>query len=123
MRMNKFISKLFILTTFIAAAIFCWNTFMPEKLQSNSLWFILIFIAAVTVGVHAFMTAPGKTPQQFIRHFMLITLVKLFLYLTVIGIYAYLYRPQALRFALSFFVLYFAFMIFEVISLTKFVKK
>ena len=121
--MKNFLKQLLLFSGALAILIFLWNTFLPEKFKAQELWIVLVFLSVITLGVHAFLTNPANTPQQFVRSFMLITFLKLFVYLIIIGVYAYLNREQAVKFILSFLVLYFVFMIFEVATLTKFVRK
>ena len=121
--MKQFSIQLGILVGILSTLIFCWNLLMPVNFQLQSLWIILAFLALVTYFMRYLLFSGNKTPQQFIRHFMGSTFVKMFIYLIVMGTYAFTNRPEAVKFILSFLVLYFVFTIFDVVSLTKHLKK
>ncbi|MCK5776320.1 MAG: hypothetical protein KAH25_09090, partial [Bacteroidales bacterium] len=61
-------------------------------------------------------------PQKFIFTFMLMTTIKLLMYLAIILIYALFNKEDALGFIGAFFLNYFIFTIFEIVEIMKYLK-
>jgi hypothetical protein len=80
-----------------------------------TIYFIIGYFFVLTVSFHygLLRSMKGK-PQEFVRYFMGATTFKLLIHLAVVIIYALLNREHALPFILSFFAVYFLFMIYEV---------
>ena len=62
-------------------------------------------------------------PNRFINTYMLLNFGKLFLFIIVIGVYAYLHRSDAVIFAVTFMIYYIFFAFFEITALLKMNKK
>jgi hypothetical protein len=61
--------------------------------------------------------------RKFISRYMLVTTVKLLSCLTLLALYAYFYRADAICFSLNFIVLYLLYSFFEIVYLKKPVTK
>ena len=118
---------------FIKLAIFSIFTFVIMYLlqQSRSRYFqthlyclLWLFFVITTVVIHIVLTrVAAKDPKKFIMTFMGITGIKLFGYLIIIVIYAFLNREAAIGFTMCFLVLYFLYSSFEVVVLYKQMRK
>lgn len=84
--------------------------------------FLLFFV--LSGGLHYFLLkASGNDQRKFVNRFLIATTVKLLIYFIFIGVYALYNIAFILPFLLTFLVLYLAFTLFEVISLTSFNRK
>jgi hypothetical protein len=119
--MKQFIVNLFFFSLLLAALIFCWNQLAPLAYKTNLPWYLLAFFFFTTAGIHAILlrTAQSANAQNFVRAFMLSTVLKFFFYLLTIIVVCFLHRNKAVKFILSFLVLYIPFLIFEAVSLMR----
>ena len=122
--LKVFINKIVIFTIIIAALQFFLTTQLPNHLVSNSWPVIILFFLAFTVLMHRFLlkSTEGR-PQKFIYSFMMITTIKILLYLGIILVYVLVNRPDAVAFIAVFFLNYFLFTGFEISSVVKFLEK
>ncbi len=101
-----------------------WNHFVPEKLTSPAMPFIVVYFFISTVFTHQFLIKVNKqSAQGFVRAYLGTTTFRIFLNLIVIIAYMLIDRTGAMAFSLSFLAFYFLFLIFEIISLQKDLKK
>ncbi len=119
-----FIKKIVIFTIIIAALEFYLSTQLPDHLVSDSWPVIILFFLAFTVLMHRFLlkSTEGR-PQKFIYSFMMMTTIKILLYLGIILIYVLVNRPDAVAFIAAFFLNYFLFTGFEIASVVQFLDK
>ncbi len=96
---------------------------LPKIWFSPSLPFLFIFYYACSLLSFILLSRSLEArSNRFISVFMLTTAIKLFLFITVMIIYSFLNRKDAVAFLLNFFILYLVYTVFEVvqiISLTK----
>jgi len=121
---NIFLKKIVIFTIIIAVLEFVLSTQLPTHFVSNSWPVIILFFLAFTVLMHRYLlkSTEGR-PQKFIFSFMMITTIKILLYLGIILIYVLINRPDAVAFIGAFFLNYFLFTGFEISSVVKFLEK
>jgi predicted transporter len=118
--MQNFIKKLLLFSFGISCIIFCWDYFAPEKFYLEDIWFAFVFFIAATTFVHVrILAAEKKRPGLFIRNFMMLTVIKFFVYLIIIVAYCLLKPSSAVAFSSGFLILYFLFSAFEVTALRK----
>lgn len=81
----KFLFYILIVSAICVALQFLWNAQMEEAMKLKSGYILLgIFILCV-VAIHLFLLKSAEgSPNGFIRAFMLATILKFFLYLTVL---------------------------------------
>lgn len=121
--MNGFIKKISLFSFLLAALLFLWNNRADRKAYVEDLWIAYLLILSVTILTHYLLTKAGeKNPAHFIRSYMALTGVKLFLYLIVIVIYCLVKPATAMNFSIAFLAIYFLFSSFEVIALLKHFK-
>ena len=85
-------------------------------------WLFVFFIAVTLAGYYFILRSVNTKFIRFINSYLLVTVVKLFLFIGVIFLYLFHNRQDAAPFAISFFVLYLCYMIFEVVNLVSFFK-
>lgn len=111
-----FLKKLLIYTIVLAAAGFLIVYFLPEQFISPALPYLFLFFFSVTLIVHLILLKVSqKKTGGFINFFMLLTFGKLLFFLTIIILYALFNRSDAVRFIISFFILYVFYTAFEVV--------
>ncbi|MEI8006991.1 MAG: hypothetical protein WCI48_12355 [Bacteroidota bacterium] len=115
---SKYARRLLLLT--FAAGIVSLALFfvLPHAWISPSLPFLFVFYYACSLISYILLDrSVQKRINRFISVFMLTTAVKLFLYLAVMIIYAFVNRKDAIPFLLNFFFLYLVYTVFEVIQI------
>ena len=102
----------------IAAALYYWNTSQPPQKVHPLSWTIFGFFAVLFFLLHLFLLdAENKKPGVFVRRFMGVSTIRLFLLLIIIVAYAATNHLLATLFILHFLVFYFLFAGFEIASL------
>jgi hypothetical protein len=92
--------------------------------EQNSSWFIFIYFILITVTFHYGIVLTTKSrPQVFIRYYMASTTIRLLIHLGVIVLFSVLHKNFAVRFILTFMVMYFLFTLFEVLFVWRTMKK
>lgn len=118
--LSRFLISLFIFSAIAAAGIIAWNKYMPELYHSPyMLWELLYFVASTLFTHYLLMAAAKKSNQHFIRSFMALTALRLFVNLIIVLIFGIFNRADAVPFILGFLVLYFAYAVFELVWLRK----
>jgi predicted neutral ceramidase superfamily lipid hydrolase len=96
---------------------------VPLHYITPTLPWLFVFFIVVTMAGYYFILRSSKTKFiRFINSYLLVTTVKLFLFIGVIFFYLLNNRQDAGAFAISFFILYLCYMIFEVVNLVSFFK-
>lgn len=117
--MNKFTRSLITLSFLLIVISFCWNYFLPQFNSPHIIYIVLYFFVSTAAIHHFLVKANTQSPQNFVRSYIAFTALKLLLNLMVIILYIFINRSQAIVFILSFLILYFIFLVFEIISLQK----
>jgi len=121
---NTFLKKITIYAVVLAALQYILSTQIPAVYVSNAWPVVILFFFAFTVLMHRFLlkSTEGR-PQKFIFSFMMITTIKILLYLGIILVYVLVNKPDAVAFIGVFFLNYFLFTGFEISSVMKFLEK
>ena len=118
--------------TLVILALGYYVTSNANNYLTFSFFSVLQFIVVLITGlvhtylVHAFETI--KRPQQMATRFMLATVIKLFVYLGGLGLYAIITKfiiPSEVDYASvigTFFILYFIYSIFEVFKIINYIR-
>lgn len=124
-RYIDFFKKLTIFTIIIALAGYGVVYFLPPEFITPTLPYLFVFFFAASLVVHyVLLKIASRRPTGFINYFMLLTFGKLIFFLSIILIYSFLNREDAVPFIIAFFILYLFFTVFEVVlSLTHVSKK
>jgi hypothetical protein len=119
-----FLKRIVVFTLIIAAVEFllAWKT-DPQWISSS--WpFIILFFLSFTVLLHRqLLKSTEGNPKKFVFAFLLMTTIKILLYLAVILVYVMLNRDDALGFIVAFFFNYFLFTAFELSAVMKLLKQ
>ncbi len=104
----KFLIYILVVAIICVVLQFIWNAQMAESMKLKSGYILLgVFIACVT-AVHIFLLRSAQgSPQGFIRNFMLATVLKFFVYLTVL-IGFLLYSTENKKTLILHFLFYYA---------------
>lgn len=115
---NKFSRQLILLSAILGFLSLIAYLVLPRI--SPAMPFLLIFIMSVTLLMHRYLLkGSDKRANQFINRFLMMTTLKLVLYLSVITVYAFINREDAVPFTVTFLGYYIIYSVFEVSSLLK----
>lgn len=122
--MNNFVRRLITFSSTLLIITLCWNFFIHDKYSVKHAPYIVVYFFLLTFTLHHFLIkANRKSSQHFVKSYMGFTALKLMLNLIVVVLYIFIDRNNALNFTLFFLVIYFTFLIFEIITLQKELKK
>lgn len=114
----KYFIRYSIFLALVAAALYYWNTSQPPQKVHPLSWGIFAFFAILFFLFHIFLlNAENKKPGVFVRRFMGVSTVRLFILLIIIVIYAVSNHLLATLFIFHFLIFYFLFAAFEIASL------
>lgn len=89
---------------------------LPANYITPMLPYLLVFFLIISLAVYYFIEkAVAKRFSQFTNYFMIATMLKILIYLTIITLYAFTNRNDAVTFILTFFLFYVSYSTFEVI--------
>jgi hypothetical protein len=114
----RFLKSILIYSLVLAlAAIPAWLLLPPGYTTPALPFLFFFFIACSLVSYHYLLRSMTERLIRFVNTFLLLTVVKLFLYAGVMIAYVLLNKADAVPFMLSFFILYLAYTIFEVVKI------
>ncbi len=120
---KKFILQEFIFTiliSFIALTVF--NTIL-QQFDFTIFWSIMILIAVLTAIFHySILQVQEKAASKFSVRFMMVSGIKMMIYLVIITSYVFVNPEKATPFLISFLILYLLYTIFEVILIIRVIK-
>jgi hypothetical protein len=92
------------------------NAFMPVKYISQTLLFQVPFFFSASFLANNYMLrmSTEQNPNKFVRAFMMTTFLRFMLYIIIIAAYVFLFRSDAVNFLITFFILFFLYLIFDV---------
>ncbi len=87
-------------------------------------WILLGIIAVLTAIFHfSIIQMQDKGASKFAARFMMVSGIKMMIYLIVITLYAFLFTEKAKVFLISFFTLYLLYTAFEVYLIVRHIRK
>jgi hypothetical protein len=113
---KSLIIKIFIFSAILEMlAIICFFT-LPVKYISQTLLFQVPFFLATSFLANNYLVKMSDhvNPNKFIRAFMMTTFMRFMLYIIIIALYVFLFRSDAVNFLITFFILFFLYLIFDV---------
>lgn len=122
--MNNFVTKSSLLTliVFILGAVLYTTLLKPYYLAILPAAVVLFFL--VTNLVHAYLLKVSvSSGSRFTSHYLAASFIKMFFYLAVAIIYAFLNKEEAKYFLVNFLFLYVVYTAFEVVELSKVVRQ
>lgn len=121
---QKFIKNLVIFTLIIAAFQYWASLQLDPKWISNSWPFVILFFLSFTILMHRYLLKSTEgNSKKFVFAFLMMTTIKILLYLGVILVYVLLNRADAVAFIIIFFINYFLFTGFELTIIMKMLNK
>jgi len=114
----KFLEHLLIYSAILGAVAIILYVFLPKHFITPVLPFLFFFFAAITLISNYILLRSLKSKlSRFINTFLIMTIVKLILYVGIMIIYVLLNRSDAVPFMITFFILYLFYTIFEVVKM------
>lgn len=121
---KKFFFKELVFTISVGIIAFIlFNTIL--KTYYLPIFWILLATIAILTGIlhHSILQISEKETSKFTSRFMMVTGIKMMIYLVFITSFVFLYPSQAKIFLISFFILYLLYTIFEVVLIVLYLKK
>ncbi|NOY49884.1 MAG: hypothetical protein GXO88_04895 [Chlorobi bacterium] len=120
---KTFVKQITILTAVMLLLSMVVYYFAPKIKISPAFFYILIFLYASNIGIFKMLSRSmeGRL-SKFANAYMIVNFGKLVFFSIIIVVYAILNKEDAVPFMLTFFIYYFVFTFYEVISLLQ-IKK
>ena len=117
---KKFSFRILVFSAVVAGLTVLFQWLCPNY-ASPALPFIVLFFCIITLFTIYIVLRDekGKAQNRFISNYYLSRIIKIFSCLIFLIAYILLNKPDALRFAIAFLVVYFMYSIFEVVVLKK----
>jgi len=123
MKKSKLTTQVLLITALSYLLIAITFYFVFPKAFHYSLLLIPLLLSFTTIWLHNMLIkAAQKAPLKFVNQFMMVTGIKLLLYLFSILIFILLWSQYAISFLIIFFALYVVFTVLEINALLKFLK-
>jgi len=116
---SRFLKNLLILTSIVSAIAASIYILLPQFVTPALPWLILFLAVTTYILFRVLLKASKEKFNKFTNYFMAGTMSKLLLLLSLIAVYLYFFRDDAIRFAATLFILYLIYTFFEVIWLLK----
>ena len=118
-----FLRRLIIFSVILSFVAFGAALILPRNYMTPVLPYLYLFFIAVTlISYYILIRAANLKFIRFLNYYLLLTVIKLFLFIAVLVIYLMLNKNDAVPFVLSFFLLYLCYTIFEVIEIISYSK-
>lgn len=119
-----FLKRITVFTVIVAALLYAASTQLETKWVSSSWPFVVLFFFSFTIIMHRYLLKSTEgNPKKFVFSFLMITTVKILLYLGVILVYVLLNMDDAVAFIMVFFVNYFLYTGFELATVMKLINQ
>ena len=120
----KYLSGIFILTfTSIIIGYFVYKQLSLDAFYRYFICTVVLFFVTNIIFHFILVKSVEKKPIIFTNLYLILTISKILIYLVFLIVFVLNFSTGIKSFLLSFLVLYFAYTIFEVIILSKYVKK
>ena len=97
---------------------------LPAKFITPTLPFLFFFFIAVTlISAYILIRSARKKFIRYLNVYLLMTVLKLFLFVAVMVTYVLFNKSDLVPFTISFFILYLFYTVFEVVWLVSFSRK
>jgi hypothetical protein len=122
--LKKTLTSLVILSVLLAAGgIFLFRAYLSTYYFSFFPYLILIFLIVNSVVFFIFYRSLNKSNNQFIRGFMLSTIIKLMTYLILVLVYVLSFPKSAIPFAITLSVLYIVYTAYDLFIMLSLLKR
>jgi len=113
----KFLQHLLIYSAILGAIAIILYLILPELITPVLPFLFLFFVAITLVSYYILLRSLKSKLSRFINTFLISTIVKLILYIGIMIVYVILNRSDAVRFMITFLILYLFYTIFEVVKM------
>ena len=121
---RKFIFREFVFAIILALIAFVLFQTILIEYYLPVLWILFGLINVFTAIFHySVLQVSEKEPSKFSSRFMMVSGIKMIIYLMIIVFYAFSFPEKAKIFLISFFILYSLYTVFEVIFILNYFKK
>ena len=117
---KRFFIRLLLLAIAVVGLTLLMKLSMPQFVTSFW-WTLILFFVAVNILVY-FLTMKMKSKNDFRKFnnfYMLTTVIKLLLYLSVVAAYSFVFKEDSKAFIITFLIYYLCFTVFETLMLVK----
>lgn len=117
---KRFFIRLLLLAIAVVGLTLLMKLSMPQFVTSFW-WTLILFFVAVNTLVY-FLTMKMKSKNDFRKFnnfYMLTTVIKLLLYLSVVAVYSFIFSEDSKAFIITFLIYYLCFTVFETLMLVK----
>ena len=122
--LKKFIVQGIFITLLLAVIGYFLFTGVFNPYYQVILPFVLLFIFLFTTVIHAILLKTArKKPKKLVNQFLMLTGLKMMIYLFIMIIYLIISKQDSAPFILTFFVVYLVFTIFEISSILSCLKR
>lgn len=122
--LKKFIVQGIFITLLLAVIGYFLFTGVLSPYYQVILPFVLLFIFLFTTVIHAILLKTArKKPKKLVNRFLMLTGLKMMIYLFIMIIYLIISKQDSAPFLLTFFVVYLVFTIFEISSILSCLKR
>ena len=115
----KYFVRLLIFSIIIEILSIFFQKAVPQYVTPAMPYIVLFYFLMNAIVHYIVLRGSAVNDKRFINNYILGTMIKFFSILIFVGIYIFLHREDAVRFAVTFFVFYFVYAIFEVIAVKK----
>jgi len=122
--LKKFIVQGFFITLLLAVIGYFLFTVVFNPYYQVILPFVLLFIFLFTTVIHAMLLKTArKKPKKLVNRFLMLTGLKMIIYLFIMIIYLVISKQDSAPFLLTFLIVYLVFTIFEISSILSYLKR
>ncbi len=112
--LKKITYSLLIFTAFVETIGIVLLYFFPKTIPSAIPWLVVLFMATTWFVCYGALKAGNKNFLIFSNRYLLLTMVKMILYLALVALALYTHpKPVAIPFVLTVLVLFFVYLVFE----------
>lgn len=121
---KKFIFSEIIFTVIVAAiALLLFKTVL-SAFYLPVFWFLIGIIALLTAIFHySIIQIQDEGASKFANRFMMVSGIKMMIYLAIITSYSFLFPEKAKVFLITFFILYILYTFFEISLILRYLKR
>ncbi len=122
-KLRQYIRDLTLFGLLIFAAYILFGLFTAARFTPTLSWFIVPFFYSVVLASWVIINiGKGRSSRRFGSRYLGVTMVRFMLYVGVLMVYSFSFPQDAVVFIITFFIVYFAFTLFEVSYLYRALK-
>ena len=111
---RSFTIKLVYITLLTEVLSFAFWFFMPKEFVTPTIFVLPLFFMGLTLVIHGFLSKVFEQRfQNFLNRYLIVTTLKLLGLLGIMGIYVFTHPEDAIPFAVTLFINYLIFTLFE----------